>query len=187
MTNCSRIRIVHKPGRSARLSIGCARVTASPGEVWERPETDSGKLEACASALVDRAFCAAYSGGAERSSHAVKLILNEQTSSSTASRPEGPSRGRPKVAHAPVREGGVANPLQALTKKGEKWRWGLKKEEAFTSMKQALSGLPTTSDRIRTAGGSPLTCPRLFVRLRSQDSLPPTLPVDYRSRYQKTN
>ncbi|KRY86544.1 Retrovirus-related Pol polyprotein from transposon 17.6 [Trichinella pseudospiralis] len=92
MTDCPRIRIVHKPGRSARLSIGCARVTASPGEVWERPETDSGKLEACASALVDRAFCAAYSGGADRSSHAVKLILNEQTSSSTASRPEGPSR-----------------------------------------------------------------------------------------------
>ncbi|KRZ81808.1 Retrovirus-related Pol polyprotein from transposon, partial [Trichinella sp. T8] len=33
---------------------------------------------------------------------------------------------------------GVANPLHALTKKGEKWRWGPKEEEAFARLKDAL-------------------------------------------------
>ncbi|KRY23882.1 Transposon Ty3-G Gag-Pol polyprotein [Trichinella patagoniensis] len=49
---------------------------------------------------------------------------------------------RPKVAHAPMREGGVANPLHALTKKGEKWHWGRKEEEAFTRLKEALVSPP---------------------------------------------
>ncbi|KRX58165.1 Retrovirus-related Pol polyprotein from transposon gypsy [Trichinella sp. T9] len=33
---------------------------------------------------------------------------------------------------------GVENPLHALTKKGEKWRWGPKEEEAFARLKDAL-------------------------------------------------
>ncbi|KRX85244.1 Retrovirus-related Pol polyprotein from transposon [Trichinella sp. T6] len=45
----------------------------------------------------------------------------------------------PKVAHAPMR---VANPLHALTKKGEKWHWGPKEEEAFTLLKKALVSPP---------------------------------------------
>ncbi|KRY04938.1 Retrovirus-related Pol polyprotein from transposon 17.6, partial [Trichinella patagoniensis] len=37
---------------------------------------------------------------------------------------------------------GVANPLHALTKKGEKWRWGPKEEEAFARLKDALVSPP---------------------------------------------
>ncbi|KRZ67383.1 Retrovirus-related Pol polyprotein from transposon 17.6 [Trichinella papuae] len=37
---------------------------------------------------------------------------------------------------------GVANPLHALTKKGEKWHWGPKEEEAFTRLKEALVSPP---------------------------------------------
>ncbi|KRZ81763.1 Retrovirus-related Pol polyprotein from transposon 17.6, partial [Trichinella sp. T8] len=37
---------------------------------------------------------------------------------------------------------GVANPLHALTKKGEKWHWGPKEEEAFTLLKKALVSPP---------------------------------------------
>ncbi|KRZ61857.1 Transposon Ty3-G Gag-Pol polyprotein [Trichinella nativa] len=44
----------------------------------------------------------------------------------------------PKVAHDPMREGGVVNPLHELTKKGEKWQWGPKEEEPFTRLKEAL-------------------------------------------------
>ncbi|KRX96456.1 Transposon Tf2-8 polyprotein, partial [Trichinella patagoniensis] len=32
--------------------------------------------------------------------------------------------------------------LHALTKKGEKWHWGLKEEEAFTLLKKALVSPP---------------------------------------------
>ncbi|KRZ77296.1 Transposon Tf2-11 polyprotein [Trichinella papuae] len=37
---------------------------------------------------------------------------------------------------------GVANPLHTLTKKGEKWRWGPKEEEAFARLKHALVSPP---------------------------------------------
>ncbi|KRX51502.1 Retrovirus-related Pol polyprotein from transposon, partial [Trichinella sp. T9] len=37
---------------------------------------------------------------------------------------------------------GVANPLHALTRKGEKWRWGPKEEEAFARLKDALVSPP---------------------------------------------
>ncbi|KRZ01755.1 Retrovirus-related Pol polyprotein from transposon, partial [Trichinella zimbabwensis] len=37
---------------------------------------------------------------------------------------------------------GVANPLHALTKKGEKWHWDQKEEEAFNFLKRALVSPP---------------------------------------------
>ncbi|KRZ63045.1 Retrovirus-related Pol polyprotein from transposon 17.6 [Trichinella nativa] len=37
---------------------------------------------------------------------------------------------------------GVANPLQALIKKGEKWRWCLKEKEAFVRLKHVLVSFP---------------------------------------------
>ncbi|KRX54571.1 hypothetical protein T09_12742 [Trichinella sp. T9] len=61
MTDGSRVRIIHEPAPATRRGIGCAWITASPREVpleetvGEGPETDSGELEACERALVDRA------------------------------------------------------------------------------------------------------------------------------------
>ncbi|KRY22530.1 hypothetical protein T12_5000 [Trichinella patagoniensis] len=66
MTDGSRVRIIHKPAPATRCGIGCAWITASPREVpmeetvGEGPETDSGELEACERALVDRAECSFY-------------------------------------------------------------------------------------------------------------------------------
>ncbi|KRY67851.1 hypothetical protein T4B_8547 [Trichinella pseudospiralis] len=65
MTDGLRVRIVHEPALATRPSIRCAQITASlqedplEGAVVEAPETDSGGLEACGSALVDRAECSA--------------------------------------------------------------------------------------------------------------------------------
>ncbi|KRY26178.1 hypothetical protein T01_9729, partial [Trichinella spiralis] len=65
MTDGSRVRITHEPAPATRPGIGCAWITASPQEVpreetvGEGPETNSGELEACERALVDRAECSA--------------------------------------------------------------------------------------------------------------------------------
>ncbi|KRY23938.1 Retrovirus-related Pol polyprotein from transposon 17.6 [Trichinella patagoniensis] len=44
--------------------------------------------------------------------------------------------------HLSANFAGVANPLQALIKKGEKWRWCLKEKEAFVCLKHALVSFP---------------------------------------------
>ncbi|KRY26579.1 DNA primase large subunit [Trichinella spiralis] len=56
---------------------------------------------------------------------------------------------------------GVANRLHALTKKGEKWRWGLKEEEAFARLKDALvSPLILVPPRLRPHSPSGCGCQR---------------------------
>ncbi|KRZ49226.1 hypothetical protein T02_1965, partial [Trichinella nativa] len=66
MTDGSRVRIIHEPAPATRRGIGCAWITASLREVpleetvGVGPETDSGELEACERALVDRAELSFY-------------------------------------------------------------------------------------------------------------------------------
>ncbi|XP_003371003.1 putative collagen triple helix repeat-containing domain protein, partial [Trichinella spiralis] len=72
MTDGSWVRIIHEPATATRPGIGCAWNTASPREVpleetvGEGPETDSGELEACERALMDRAECSAQNRRALR-------------------------------------------------------------------------------------------------------------------------
>ncbi|KRY86787.1 hypothetical protein T4D_4338 [Trichinella pseudospiralis] len=63
---------------------------------------------------------------------------------------------RPKVAHAQMR---VANPLHALTKKGEKWHWGPKEEEAFTRLKEAMVSPLSWATQISTSLSSLMWTP----------------------------
>ncbi|KRY73130.1 hypothetical protein T4A_5225 [Trichinella pseudospiralis] len=63
---------------------------------------------------------------------------------------------RPKVAHAQMR---VANPLHALTKKGEKWHWGPKEEEAFTRLKEAMVSPLSWATQISTSPSSLMWTP----------------------------
>ncbi|XP_003366659.1 conserved hypothetical protein [Trichinella spiralis] len=72
MTDGSRVRIIHELATLLFPGIGCAWITVSPREVpleetvGEGPETDSGELEACERALMDRAECSAQNRRALR-------------------------------------------------------------------------------------------------------------------------